>query len=420
MAGATMCRPYCLMRRIVVVIVLKSTIRTLQKLRGMQLVCSLQNHFDRIWRIRYSPNGKHLITCSSDGTAILYNAAPSQDSHRYSIIQTFRPNTARKPASTIRDACFNPNSSMLVLACYDTNIYVYKLDDDRFIPFSIIEHAHTKEIKSIAISKQGTIASCARDRCVSVWQPSEDATGFEGDYDCLALLQAHVQDIKYVSFNQLGNMLLSCSYDNTIRLFKMMPSKSMSSMTGMVATEEDPDSEETFGWDLWSSALSEHNPEFYLSSSDPTVLGTTTSTSHTVWAAEFTHDGEYIVSADANGCLRLFQVAKDSLVHLYCLPSLHGCKAVYDLQLLSVITETGSRSELIITCGQDCSVCISRIDREAKRIVGLYKLPFAHPGEVNSVAASINGDTINIASCGDDSFARVWSLSAAYLLGNQN
>lgn len=58
------------------------------------------------------------------------------------------------------------------------------------------------------------IATCGRDRTVWFWEH-----GLGEEYDCMDVKHGHSQDVKCVAWHPSRELLASCSYDDSIRLW---------------------------------------------------------------------------------------------------------------------------------------------------------------------------------------------------------
>jgi WD40 repeat protein len=131
-------------------------------------------HRRTIRSVRISPSGRLLATASFDGTTGLW-----------SIL--------KQPHDTLEDSC---------LATLE---------------------GHENEVKGIAWSPSGALlATCGRDKSVWIWEViDESSTGGDPDFECIAVLQEHSQDVKCVEWHPTDeDLLASASYDDTIKLWR--------------------------------------------------------------------------------------------------------------------------------------------------------------------------------------------------------
>jgi len=70
-------------------------------------------------------------------------------------------------------------------------------------------------VKSASFSPSGEyFATCSRDKSVWIY-----ATDSRFEYECVALLQSHTQDVKMVRWHPSQDVLFSCSYDDTVKVW---------------------------------------------------------------------------------------------------------------------------------------------------------------------------------------------------------
>lgn len=356
-------------------------------------------HTDRIWRLRASHTGELVASCSSDGSVAIWRVSKDLS---LQPVQRLRP--GHGDPITVRDCAFSANDQHLVVAAYDGSIYVYDLvneltQDDPFQPTAVIANAHEKEIKSIDISKEGTVATCSRDRFVSFWRPCSDSP----DYDCIGLFNNHTEDIKCVRFNRNGTYLVSASYDNNICLYKRC-----------IEVADELGEEEIESWVLAGATKSELDlNSCELNAPDSEILASKSSC-HTVWTAIFTANGNSILTVDGNGCVRCYSIVEGGVKQTGC-TILHGQRPIYDISLAEPRSTSKALSTYVATVGQDGAVCLSVINIATGTAAPIVCITGAHDGEVNAVCdvTQFAGTDRHIVMCsgGDDGYINMWRIS---------
>lgn len=87
--------------------------------------------------------------------------------------------------------------------------------------FNLVLEGHDSEIKSVTFSPSGQfLATCSRDKTVWIWE--EIGSDGEDEWETVAVLQDHDGDVKSLCWTEMDGeeRLASCSFDETIRLFK--------------------------------------------------------------------------------------------------------------------------------------------------------------------------------------------------------
>lgn len=216
----------------------------------VQLVKSLKAHKDKAWCVTSHATLPLLATASTDKTSNIYTLSKKknfplvsklEESHKRSIrTVAFKPplGGAETPDTEFIDL------PALASGSFDSTISIWGIDepeeqfeddevdgDERLEKqvqlltspqnewnlMAIIE-GHENEIKSVAWNSQGNLmASCSRDKTIWIWETDPETLE---EFECISVLSDHDQDIKHVTWHPTKNILASSSYDDTIRLYK--------------------------------------------------------------------------------------------------------------------------------------------------------------------------------------------------------
>ncbi|GFE52768.1 WD G-beta repeat containing protein, putative [Babesia ovis] len=160
--------------------------------------------------VRFSSDGEYLICASFDGTATIWSRKPRED------IDSNGETTDSTPDPGVSRAISGKH--IWVCVC--------------------VLEGHENEVKCAAFDSTGTyIATCGRDKTIWIHQRSSPGVDTDSsdisrlphgsarsslEFYCAAILTAHSQDVKCVTWSPTALVLASASYDNTIRLWGLL------------------------------------------------------------------------------------------------------------------------------------------------------------------------------------------------------
>ncbi|KAG8810320.1 Cytosolic iron-sulfur protein assembly protein [Serendipita sp. 399] len=207
----------------------------------LQEIATLEGHSDRVWAVAWNPVQRLIASCSADKTVRMwsYNRCRRRDEdaeYDGGINKNSDKEFEFLPATeivtghrkTVRWIAWSPSGKDLATASFDSSVSIWeRLEGDEEEGESLGEwecvstlEGHDSECKSVAYSSDGSlIASCSRDKSVWIWEVQP-----EGDFECLSVLMHHTQDVKCVAWHPREELLASASYDDTIMLYVDDPS----------------------------------------------------------------------------------------------------------------------------------------------------------------------------------------------------
>jgi len=152
-----------------------------------------------------SPNKDMIVVGQGDGNIIAYES-------------TIVNNTLKKimdlpkiHTDWINSLCFTPNGKMLISFSSDTTIIVYEVLSNKSFNHLRTLTGHIYSIYGGAISPDGgIIASGSADKTIKLWNI---ITG-----DCVKTLSSHTGYVGQVAFSNSGNFLASVGRDKTLRI----------------------------------------------------------------------------------------------------------------------------------------------------------------------------------------------------------
>lgn len=352
-----------------------------------------------VWCVAWSPRG--LLASSGSDKAVrvwhLPEASASEPSPAWKCVAQMSGNMFLR---TVRAVAWGVDGRSLAAACFDATATVCELmgGKEPSLEAAVSLEGHESEVKSLCYSSSGgLLATASRDRSVWVWEVGLD---FDG-YECIAVLNGHTEDVKCVRWHPSSEILVSCGFDNVIRVW--------------VEDEDD--------W-FCLEQLTAHDS--------------------TVWSMAFDKTGKHLVSVGDGGAVVVWsrEDPRGNTIgdHPRYTVVAH-LNDVHDGPIFSVDWAGGSN--VIATCGDDDCIRVLRRkaapageepledvakaedgDEKAKIEGGADKLRTrtdqvwetdatverAHSGAVICVAWNPVDDTV-LASCGDDGLVRIWKYS---------
>ena len=365
----------------------------------IKLEKTLSGHIERIWCVRWHPNGRWLASCGADRTIKIW----SKEGDEWKCLSTLNDGHQR----TIRFIAWSHDGRFLASASFDgtTCIWHQKTnengDDDNNEPMEwtvmVSLEGHENEVKGVAWSPDDTfLATCSRDKSVWIWEKIEvgheadcdlnDRPNEEAFFECSSVQTEHSQDVKCVVWHPKLNILSSSSFDNQINLY----------------CQNDDD------WNCYTQ-LNQHES--------------------TVWSVAFNPEGTRIVSVSADESIKIWQpknyndlidepklTAKrysELTIKWTIIASLSGYHhwPIYDVHWSSV-------ENLILTAGADNSLRVFKQfqndpDDQYSSSVRFRQIQFkseAHEQDINSIHWNplMKNNQLLFASGSDDGLVQLW------------
>lgn len=182
-------------------------------------VATLAGHEERVWCVSWRPGADppQLASCGSDRTVRLWGAgAAGAASGDWELLSEL--DTAEQHSRTLRSLTWAHRGEVLAVTSFDSTCSLWRASGGAAstrLEFAGRVEGHENEVKCAAFSASGEyFATCSRDKSVFIYEVSKD---FE--YDCVALLQSHTQDVKNVKWHPEQDVLFTCSYDDTVKIW---------------------------------------------------------------------------------------------------------------------------------------------------------------------------------------------------------
>lgn len=340
----------------------------------LRLLQSLEGHSDRVWTLAWNPLGTVLASSGGDKNIRLWTRKTSDTQWTCSAI------LAETHEKSIRRVCWSPNGRYLASASFDATVSIWKRKEvDGSWVNAVVLEGHESEVKSVAWSHDGQyLASCGRDKTIWIWERAsaenniadeEEESESVENWDCSDVKDDHTKDVKHLVWHPHHNILLSCSYDDTIKFFH----------------KRDDD------WVCYE---------------------TRSSHSSTVWSADFSASGEFLVTCSDDKTVRVWKNHSHAKLpdvesnSWKCVSVLQGyqSRTIYDVSWCKL-------NDVIVSCSGDNSLAIyvrsSGDPKDSEIFECAERLSNSHKCDVNTVAWNPKSPGL-LASGGDDCTIKMW------------
>lgn len=333
---------------------------------------------DKLWHVSWFED--LLATCGTDRTTRIYSRSSASDA--------FQEQCALDDvhSRTTRSCEFNPQGDLLATASFDGTTVVW---EKGWKPCATLE-GHENEVKSVAWNCAGTLlATCGRDKTVWVWEAPPDKTGRpvmdedeniapeEMEWSCMSVLSGHEGDVKFVKFHPTEDLLVSCSYDDTVRIWAYNDDEHDFEAVVTLRGHENT---------VWGCAFID-NDTFVTCSQDMTCK---------TWTRRVAAD-EGMEDVDGEGD----EAPQIGEWHLqFSFDSKHA-RTVFSIDVMY--------GKFIITAGGDNAICVHRLNNNGVAEF-VCKVEDAHDQDINCVRWNRNVEKPLLATCGDDGRVRVWQV----------
>ena len=135
---------------------------TKELVRAKELTCkniaTIQQHSEMVTTASFSPDGKHLVTTSDDGSAKVWGLVDGEWQEKATIQYSNRVN----------NASFSPDGTRLLTTSDDGTAKVWVLVDGEWQEEATIEH--TDRVVNASFSPDGTrLLTTSKDKTVKIW-----------------------------------------------------------------------------------------------------------------------------------------------------------------------------------------------------------------------------------------------------------
>ncbi|EJC99711.1 WD40 repeat-like protein, partial [Fomitiporia mediterranea MF3/22] len=334
----------------------------------------LEGHADVIRSVAFSPDGKHVVSGSDDGTARMWDVESGEMVHVL----------FEEKRVAVTSVTFSPDGQRIAAGLWDSTVRIWGYESWQAVSEPL--EGHTSGVCAVAFSLTGThIASGSADTTVRVWDIENRSA--------VHILEGHTDIVRSVAFLPNENRIVSCSDDKTIRIWDVG--------TGQAVGEPFIGHAHT----IWSVAGSPDGRQVVSGSRDRTlrvwdvdsgqVISSPFVHSNSVTSVAFSSDGTRVVSVSSDCTIVVWDVERGKISSGPYTGHANAIRSV-------AFSPDGSR---IISGSDDKTVRLW--DVSVRSVVP--DISVMHTDAVMSVAFSPDGGLI--ASGSNDKTLRLWSAS---------
>ncbi len=195
-----------------------------QPLAKLQEINRLDSHQGWVWEVSFSSDGNMLLTASDDGEAIVWSRAGQKLA------------TLKHP-DRLYGATFSPDNRMIATASKDGRVRLWTTDGKLLRTYQ----GHSKSVFAVTFSPDGRfLASGGADRLINIRSVNlgskDDKSGVEVPHQ---ILTGHQKEVTNLNFSPDGSLLVSASYDDTIKIWKINQNNDKIELVKTVKAHED-------------------------------------------------------------------------------------------------------------------------------------------------------------------------------------
>ena len=255
-------------------------------------IFAITGHTDRVRSVAFSPDGRRILTASSDRTARIWDAATGREILRLS-----------GHTGDLTSAAFSPDGRRVVTASFDKTARIWDAATGREL---LQLSGHTDLLRAAQFSPDSQrIVTASTDKTARIW---DAATGRE-----MVLLSGHTDLLTSAAFSPDGRRVVTSSWDRTARIWDAATGREVLRLNGHTDV-------------VTSAVFSPEGRRILTASTDDTARIWDAATGREILrlsgpidllrAAAFSPDGQRIVTASGDKSARIWDAATGREIRL--------------------------------------------------------------------------------------------------------